>query len=205
MFIALIVVLGLGTIIFGVLTVTFSNKAAATEKSTTQQKAAAAAAARDEQKSLDHIEFTKINETPYRAYNAPQQFGSFVINFPKNWSSSVREQNSGTQVSLALNPEFIRNSNGQDEITAIRVLFMTTPQSQYMAQYAGNIKNGKMKQAKTTVSGQPAYDVTGTFSGRKTIREVIVPVRDKVLVFSSESPQYAAEFNAVLSQAKIIP
>jgi len=41
----LLVFLGLGTVIFGVLTVTFSSKAASVQKSADQQKTAAAASA----------------------------------------------------------------------------------------------------------------------------------------------------------------
>ena len=74
-----------------------------------------------------------------------------------------------------------------------------------MAQYNSVIKTGVVKKASIQVSGQPGFDLTGKFSGRKTIREVVVPIRDKVLVFSTESAQYASEFNTILSQAKIIP
>jgi len=201
----LLVVLGLGTITFGILTVTFSSKAASVQKSTDQQKTAAAAKARDEQKQLDDVEFTKINESPFRAYTAPEQFGSFVINFPKNWSSYVKQQTQGAQVTLALNPDFVRNTNGADDVTAVRVILLLNTQDQYLSQYKSNIKAGIIKQTSTKVSGQPAFDLTGKFSGRKTIHEVIVPIRDKVLIFSNESSQYSSEFNAVLSQAKIIP
>jgi hypothetical protein len=203
--IALLVVLGLGTITFGVLTVNFSNKASTAQRTLEQQKAAAVANAQAEQKKLDDINFTKVNESPFRAYTAPEQFGSFVINFPKNWSSYAKQQNSGTQVSLALNPDFIRNTDGQDDVTAVRVMLIISTQDKYLNQYTANIKSGKVKKTNITVSGQPAFDITGQFNGRKTIREVVVPIRDKVLVFSNESPQYATEFNSVLSQAKIIP
>jgi hypothetical protein len=205
MLIALLVILGLGTITFGILTVIFSNKAATVEKFANQEKAAAVAKARDNQKQLDNLDFTRINESPFRAYTAPVQFGSFVVSFPKNWSSSVREQPQGTQVSLALNPDFLRNTNGQDEITAVRVMLMLTSQAQYMEQFKSNLKSGTLKQVSTKVSGQTAFEFNGKFNGRKTIREVVVPIRDKVLVFSTESSKYTLEFNTILSQAKIIP
>jgi len=185
--------------------VNFSNQASTAQKTLTQQKAVAAAAARDDQKKIDDINYTKVNESPFRAYTAPEEFGSFIVNFPKNWSSYAKEQSSGTQVSLALNPDFVRNTNGQDNTTAVRVMLITSTQEQYLNQYTATIKSGATKKTSITVSGQPAYDITGKFNGRKTIREVVVPIRDKVLVFSNESPQYASEFNSVLSQAKIIP
>ena len=201
----LLVLLGLGTITFGVLTVTFSSKASSIQKSLNQQTAAAAAKASDAQKKIDDDNFSKANESPFRAYTAPEKFGSFVINFPKDWSSWVDEEEQGTQVSLVLNPDFIRRTDGGDQAMAVRVMLMLRPQGQYLSQYNAVIKSGVMKEANIQVSGQPAFDLTGKFSGRKTVREVVVPVRDKVLVFSTESATYASEFNTILSQAKIIP
>ncbi len=201
----LLVVLGLGTVIFGALTVTFSSKAATTAKNASAQAATAAAKARNDQKKLDETASTRAAESPFRSYTAPEEFGSFVINFPKTWSSTIDQEPSGTQVQLILNPDFIRRTSGQDAPIATRVVFLEKPKDQYLATFANNIKKGTLKQTTTTVSGQPAYDLVGTFSDHKTVHMVVVPVRDKVLVFSSENSSYATEFNEIVAQAKIIP
>ena len=200
-----LIVLGLGTLIFGVLTVTFSSKAATATKTLETQKTAAAAKARDEQKKLDNENNAKANESPFRAYTAPPEYGSFVINFPKNWSGYVDQETSGTQIQLLLNPDFIHKTKGQDELMASRVLLIQRPEDQYLAQFSGLIKSGKLKQNAATVSGQPGVDLTGEFNDHKTVRLIVVPIRDKILVFTSENAKYAAEFAEILAQAKIIP
>lgn len=200
--IILLVLLGLGTVGFGILTVTFSSKASTATKSVEAEKATAAAKARDEQKKLDDDANTRANESPYRAYTAPQQFGSFVVNFPKNWSSFAEHSSSGTQVHLVLNPDFLRKTNGQDELMAARIKLIETPKDAYLATFT---RNKEVKQTPITVSDQPGFELTGKLPDRKSVRIVVVPIRDKVLVFSTENATFANEFNEILSQAKIIP
>jgi hypothetical protein len=201
----LIVVLGLGTIGFGAATVLFSGKAATANKTLESHAATAAAKARLDQKKLDDEANTKLNESPFRSYTAPEEFGSFVVTFPKNWSSRVDQETSGTQVSLDMNPDFLRKINGTDTPVAAKVQLMERTKDQFLNQYTSLVKKGTMKQANVKISGLPAYDLTGTFSDHKTVRQVVVPIRDKVLVYSTENSTYATEFNEILAQAKIIP
>jgi hypothetical protein len=201
----LIVILGLGTIVFGVLTVTFSSNATTATNTAAAKALAAATTARADQKKLDDASYTIANESPFRAYTAPAQYGSFVINFPKTWSSSVDEESSGTQVDLILNPDFIYKTNGIAAPIAARIRFIEQTQDQFMTQYASLIKKGTLKQKDLTVSGQPAFDLTGQFSDHTTTREIVVPVRDKVLTFTNENAQFATEFGDIVAQAKIIP
>jgi hypothetical protein len=201
----LVVVFGLTTLIFGSLALMFSSQASTATKTLKAKTAAAATVAREEQKKADDEANTKANNSPFRAYVAPEEFGSFVVNFPKTWSSWVDQERSGTQVSLILNPDFVRRTNGQDELMATRVVLLERTKDSFMSQYQGLLKSGKLKQADIKVSGLSAIDVTGTFTGSKTVRQVVVPIRDKVLVFTTESTKYSTEFNEILAQAKIIP
>lgn len=202
---ALIGVLGIGALIFAILTVVFYSQATKATKTLEEQKAAAVTKAKAEQKRADDIANTLANESPYRSYVAPVEYGSFEIKFPKNWSGYVDQQRTGVQVSLVVNPDFVRHTNGQDELAGTRVKLEERPSDQYMINYNNQVKRGTLKQTTITVSGQKAYDLTGTFQDKKTTRQVVVPVRDKVLVFINENSRYAAEFNEILAQAKIIP
>ena len=203
--IILLVILGLGTLIFGLLTIMYASQAATATKILETEKTEAAEAAREEQKKLDEAEFAKINASPFRSYTAPPEFGSFTINFPKSWSSSVIHEATGKQVQLTLHPNFIVRSKGSDAPMATRVVLNQRTKDQYLQQYASLIKNKTLKQADITVSGLPAFDVTGKFTDKKTQREIIVPIRDKVLVFSNEDTAYSSEFAQIVANAKIIP
>jgi Na+-transporting NADH:ubiquinone oxidoreductase subunit NqrC len=201
----LVVILALGTVVFGIMTIVFYNQAQTAQRTVDTQKAAAVAAAVKQQEATDDANYAKASESPFRAYTAPNGDGAFVINFPKNWSGWVDEENSGNNVNLILNPDFVRVAGGVNVLAATTVKLIQNSATQYMLQFNSYIQEGSLHQKNITVSGIQGYDLTGTFSDQRTTREVVVPVRDKVLVFTNENAKYAAEFDEVLAQAKINP
>jgi hypothetical protein len=201
----LIGVLGLGAVAFGITTITFYSKAQTATNTLEAQKAVAVTKAKADQKKVDDEANTVANESPFRSYVAPVEYGSFEIKFPKNWSGYVIQDKNGTQVNLTINPDFIRRTNSNDELAAARVQLIERTSDQFMTQYTNLVKRGTLKQSDITVSGQKGFDITGTFQDKRTTRMVVIPVRDKVLVFSNENSRYASEFNEILAQSKIIP
>jgi len=203
--IILVVLLALGAVGFGIMAITFYNQAQTAEQSVDRQKAQAVAAAIQVQKTNDDAAYAKASESPFRSYTAPVGDGSFVINFPKDWDGWVDEEQSGTNVDLILNPDFVQVSAGVNGLAGCVVKLIEEESSQYMSQYASYVQEGQMHQANITVSGIQGYDLTGQFSDNRTTRMVVIPVRDKVLVFTNENAKYADEFDEILAQAKINP
>jgi hypothetical protein len=201
--IALIVVLGIGAVVFAGLTVTAFGQAKAAKSNLDKKTKAAADAARTDQKKTDDRNAEIASESPYRSYVAPIEYGSFEIKFPKNWSSSVdEERSSGTQVSLIVHPDFIRRQNGVDDLMALKVQLQQKTLNEFLRNY-DNQKN--ISKADFTVSGVKGVQLTGKFSDKRTTRIVVVPIRDKSLVFTNEAGQYSSEFDQVLAQSKIVP
>jgi hypothetical protein len=198
-------VLGLGALVFAVLAIVFYGNATKAATNLQAKEAAAAEVAKAAQKKADDDAYRVAGESPFRAYVAPVEDGSFSISFPKDWSGYVDQEQSGTQVSLVVNPDFVRRTNANDELAAARVQLIVRDVNQYMNAFTSYIKQGTIKQKDITVSGQHGYDLSGQFTDKKTTREVIVPVRDKVLVFFNENSKYADEFNQILAQSKINP
>jgi hypothetical protein len=203
--ILLVVFLGVGTILFGILTITFYDQAQSATNTLNAHESAAATNAKNQQKKTDALAYSIENESPFRSFTAPDLYGSFVINFPKDWSSTVDEEQDGTQVSLALNPDFVQTEDGVAQPVAARVMLIDQPESQYMSQFTSQVQQGMLSQAGITVSGQTGFDLRGQFNDQKTVREVVIPVRDKVLVFTTENSTYATEFDQILAQCKINP
>jgi hypothetical protein len=201
----LVVLLGLGTLVFGAMALIASQQAASATRTLSSQVAAAVAKASADQKKADDDATTKANESPYRSYVAPVSDGSFEIKFPKTWGAVVDEEPGGTQVSLTLNPDFFRKANGKDELVAAKVTLQEHDSTSFLGSYQNDVKSGRLHQNTTTISGQRAYDLTGTFSDKRTSHMVVVPVRDKVIVFVNENSKYSDEFNQILAQARIIP
>jgi hypothetical protein len=201
----LILIFAIGTLVFGIMAIANYNQAQVAQKTVNKQVSAAVAKAKETQKQLDDEANMQANESPYRAYTAPVEYGSFEIKFPKVWASYVDQEPTGKQVSLALNPDFVRRTNNTDELLAARVLLIEQTKDAYMQAYTAQVKRNVLKQADITVSGLKGYDLNGTFQDKKTTRMVVIPVRDKVLVFTNENSKYAGEFNQILAQSRIIP
>src|ERR1700683_245767 len=201
----LIAILAIGAVGFALLSLHYYNRAAATTKSLNAQTATAATKAAAGQKTKDAVAYQAAGESPFREYDAPDADGSFVINFPKDWSSWVDQEQSGIQVTLILNPNFVQVLNGTPALAATKVTLQEQTGTEFISQYSGQISEHTMSESNTTVDGQPAYNFTGSFPNQRSVREVVVPVRDKVLVFDNENAQYADEFSEILAQAKINP
>lgn len=201
--ILLIIVLGLGALGFGVLAITQYNKAHTATTTLNAAKLQAAEAARDAQKKTDAADAELANESPFRSYIAPQQYGSFEIKFPKNWSGSVDEElNSQTQVTLVLNPDFVKRQNAKNDLVAAQVIFVQQTLNEYMTKYK-DVKT--ITRSNVTVSNIAAVQLKGTFPDKRTVRLVAVPVRDKTMVFTNEDSKYDSQFDQILAQAKINP
>ncbi|MBW4061881.1 hypothetical protein HJC99_04905 [Candidatus Saccharibacteria bacterium] len=199
----LIIVLGIGTLGFGLASVVAVGKAHSATASLASAKQAAAESAANTQKEADDKAAILANESPFRTYTAPAAFGSFAISFPKNWMISADlEDNSTTQVTLVLQPDILRTSNGVDDLYATEILLIR----QQTADYTTKLLASKMLTEKdVTVAGISAMQFTGTFNDPRTKTLIAVPVRDKTMVFVNEDPAYATEYQAILAQAKINP
>jgi len=183
----------------------FSQAHTATTTLSSQKQAAATAAA-EAQKQADAVAAVKAAESPYRSFTSSVDFGGFVINFPKNWSGAASESTqSTTQVVLTLNPDFVRQTNGTADRVAAKVVLVQQLTATALTQLSPLIQIGRLKQGDIMVSGIKGTLITGTFDDKRTIREVLLPVRDKTIIFSTEDAKYAAEFDQILAQAKINP
>lgn len=199
------ILFGLGTLVFGVMAMVFYNQAANTKETAVARQAAAVENAKAAQKEADDLAYAQIAASPFRSYVAPVSFGSFEIKFPKSWASYVEERPNGTQVNLLVNPDFVRKTSNTDEPNALRVQLIEQTQVQFMVQYDQYVKQKKLKKSVITVSGLPGYDLTGQFQDKKVVRMIVIPVRDKVIVFLNENSKYANDFNDILAQSHIVP
>jgi hypothetical protein len=198
----LIIFLGLGTIGFSVASILAYGQAHTATASLESAKTATAATAKAEQKAADDKATVEAAQSPFRSYHAPDTYGAFVINFPKNWNMTVdQEESSNNQVSLVLNPDFIRRINSVDDLAAAKVQLIQRTLADFLRSYTSK----DITQSKVTVTGIASIQLTGNFSDKRTVRMVAVPVRDKTLVFTNENASYSSTFDTILAQAKINP
>lgn len=202
-FLAIIAVLGLTTAALGATAIVAFNQASTAKNTVEQQKKTATDAARADQKTQDQRAAEIAAESPFRSYIAPLEYGSYEIKFPKNWSGSVIEdRNAQTQVALTVHPDFIRRSNGTDDLMAARIQLQQKTINEFLRQYE---TNKKVSRTDVTVSDIKSVQLTGAFPDKRIVRMIVVPVRDKSLIFINEAAKYSREFDEIIAQSKIRP
>lgn len=158
------------------------------------------------QKETDAAAAKAAEQNPYRAYTAPTAFGEFTIKFPKSWSSSVSENlTNSSQVELIANPEFIKILPNNSINYALRVTLVNNTYTSVQSQYGQQVKNKKATAKAVKVSGIDATRYEGEYKQGKSGVAVLVPVRDKTVVFTTENTKYQPEFEATLTQSTIKP
>ena len=198
----LIVVLALGTLVFGITTIHAVGQAHTAKTTLNAAKQAAATSAAAAQKQSDDKAAVVAGESPFRTYTAPSTYGSFAINFPKDWSlSDDIEDSSTTPVTIIMQPTEIQTKNNTLDPLAAKVTLVDKQLSDYLKAYTSK----KITQSNVTVSGIASIQLNGKLPDNRAITLVAVPVRDTTIVFDNENAAYAPEFQAILAQAKINP
>lgn len=158
------------------------------------------------QKATDEAAAKAAAQNPYRSYVAPTAYGEFTIKFPKVWSSSVAENlSSTTQVDLIATPDFIKIQPDNKVNYALRVSLIDSTYASVRQAYDQRVKSKKLKALGVKVSGLDGTRYEGEFKEGKSGIVVLIPVRDKTIVFTTENTKYQAEFEATLAQSTIKP
>lgn len=204
------IILGVFVLIFAGLFVNSYMTAQNATKDLNAKKAAAyklgQTAGAQTQKETDAAAAKAAAQNPYRAYVAPPAFGEFAIKFAKNWSSSVAENQSAiNQVDLIANPDFIKLLPDNSINYGLRVYLVNNTYAVVKTSYDQQVKSKKAKSTAATVSGIDGTRYDGKYNSTKSGIAVLIPVRDKTMVFTTENTKYQPEFEATLSQSTIKP
>lgn len=203
--------------VFGVLLILFMGllissymQAQAATKDLNAKRAAAynlgKTAGAQTQKETDDAAAKTLAENPYRSYTAPVTFGDFTIKFPKNWSAWVAENiSSSNQVELIASPDFIKVLPDNSVNYALHVMLVNSTYTNLRQNYDQQVKDKKAKATSVTISGISGTRYEGQYSQTKSGIIVLVPVRDKTMVLSTENTKFSSEFSQILTQSTIKP
>jgi hypothetical protein len=202
----LAVFLGIGTVLFGGLSIVSFRRAQKATASLEKAKSDAFEAGRAQQKTEDEERFSEEQKTPFRSYVAPSLFGGFELKFPKVWNLYVIENDGASnQVDLIAHPSLIRVLPKSDNAYALRAMLSKELKDAAYRKYENLVKTGKLKAKTIFVSGIESIRLDGRYDQKHDGVVVLVPVRDKTLILITEDQKYLPDFEQVLSQSKIVP
>lgn len=205
----LTIFLAIGMLVFGILAVIAYRDNEFVRGNLNQIVEAEKQKTKSEQKALDAEENRKANDNPYRTFTAQPVDGGFQLQIPKTWSVYNSRATTGkVQVNLIANPDVITNNTGSgaQNTQAFRLQLLRTTQQEVVKTYGEAIKKKQLSSKGVTVSGISGTQLEGTIDAqRHTGVVIIVPVRDKTMVFITEDRKYLDEFNKIVAAAKITP
>ncbi|HSX48125.1 MAG TPA: hypothetical protein VLF41_01305 [Candidatus Nanoarchaeia archaeon] len=158
------------------------------------------------QKSSDDERYLQQNETPFRSYISPDIFGQMQVKFPKDWSGYVEQTVDGSpQINLILHPDFVKVLKGEDNPYAVHFQLLKQTYDSLTKAKEGDVKGGKLKLSTVSVSGISGSRYEGKYDSKHDGVTVLIPVRDKTVLFSTDDKKYLPEFDQILKQATVKP
>ena len=171
--------------------------------------AKAVAVAKQEEATKKDNEFTEKEKYPLKTYEGPDTYGGLDIVYPKTWSAYVvQADRTATPVDGYFHPGHVP---GIQSGTAFALRVQVTSQSyeQEMRQFEGKVKGGKVKvtaYSPKNVGGVAGSRVEGEINNGQKNTMVLLPLRDKTIKISTESPQFLGDFEKIiLENLKFIP
>jgi hypothetical protein len=198
---------GIGTVLFGALAVVAFNQRNQSQATIDNQITRAVTKAKADQKKASDEQHAKENQLPYRTYTAAQADGAFQLQIPKNWSLYAERANVGqTQLTLIANLDAVTVNKGGNNTQPFKLQLLRQTALDVVKKYQQDIKTKKIAAKTVKVSGIDATQLEGVLdTERHDGVMIIVPVRDKALVFVTESRSYVKEFSEIVGTAKINP
>ncbi len=166
----------------------------------TQKVNAAVNTAVQQTQNADKQAYYAQAEKPLQTYTGPSNYGSIVVEYPKNWSAYVETANGqggGTSVNGYFQPDYVPNTDSQS-VFALRVELVQQSYDSVLQQY-----NGKQSQGLVTVKPYSlpkvpnviGVRIEGEVQNNKQGSLVLLPLRAQTLEIWTESTQYEPDFN----------
>ncbi len=148
-----------------------------------------------EQQATDQKIFDEKEKDPLKEFIGPVDLGRVTFKYPKTWSMYVANNGaSGTTYEAYLHPEAVPSAQGQNKF-ALRVSIVSQNYTQVLEQYAGLVKQGKLRSSTITTSGYDGTLLEGSFSQTLQGSVVVFKIRDKSLILRTDSPSFQPDFN----------
>jgi hypothetical protein len=148
-------------------------------------------------------QFDEDYKKPNKTYLGSPTYGSITFDYPKTWSGYMNDS-SGNAINAYFYPDIVPSIGGSTAY-ALHVQLFNQDYSQVVHQYDNQVTTGKLKsityippKMKGAPNAQLGVRLNGSLSVAQNPKNgsmVILQVRDKTLVLSSEAPNFLGDFN----------
>lgn len=196
---------GVGTVLFGTLAIIAYSQRNQALTTVNAQISKAVTKAKTDQKKASDDQHAIENQLPYRTYIADKTDGSFELQIPKNWSVYAERATSGeNQLLMIASLDAVTVNKTGLNTQPFKMQLIRKSALDVVKKYQQDIKKKKLTTKTIRVAGIEATQLEGVLDAdRHNGIMVIVPVRDKSMVFITESHSFLKEFSEIVGTAKI--
>lgn len=174
-------------------------------KNNADQKISAAVEVANEKLSTQKDnEFLEKEKFPLSEYQGPAQFGSIKISYPKTWSAYI---SNGDSAEYIFNPKLV--SAERESPRALKITVENTSYNEAITKYERQVKDGALQAVAYSLPKVPSVvgiKVDGEVSDGNIESVVILPLRDKTITITSQTPDRFKDFNdIILANVTFVP
>jgi len=153
-------------------------------------------------------EFAIAEKSPVKSFTGPETYGSLTFNFPKTWNQYIATPSSSLQLNNYFSPNYIPDINSS-ALFALRVQISDTSYATMLKGFDGGAKSGSVSVSAFRAAKVPSVlgsMITGAIKGKTQGIMVLLPIRDKTIVFWTEGTDFRGDFtNTVLPSITFLP
>lgn len=182
-------------------------------KNNSEEKVAAAVeVAKKETTDENNKRFAEESKNPLKTYTGPSSYGSVKVQYPKTWSAYIDALGTaGIPFDAYFHPDFVPATQAGEgkQAIALRVQVSSEPYDQVLGMYDGGIQNNELKASPYALPKMPeqvGMKFVGKLSDQLNGTEIVLPLRDKTLIITTETDNYLADFNKhILANLTFVP
>lgn len=175
-----------------------------------------ATAVKDAEKATtdaNNKKFAEELKNPLKTYTGPESYGSVRIQYPKTWSGYVSTGSTGqAPVDAYFHPDIVPStttSGTTRPAIALHVQVLNQAYDQVVSQRQGSVNAGTLTAAPYALPKMPqqaGMKFTGKLSDQLNGTEIVLPLRDKTIVITTETDSYLNDFNTfILPNMTFVP
>ena len=152
-------------------------------------------------------EFTEREKEPYEAFTGPADYGQVTFSYPKTWSVYIdKDASDGGDFEAYFNPGEV-NPISDEEINSLRFKITTETFDSVSSTYRKHMedKNNNVSVETITIGSGTSAVAAEKYSGTSIKNKewngysVIFKIRDKTVIFETDSVLFEEDFNKIIS------
>jgi len=160
--------------------------------------AIAVAQAKEDQGNTDEAKYAEQIKTPYNTFQAPDDYCSVQLQYPKTWSSYESEQlSNGSDYKAYFYPGTIPVISDNTQY-ALRVFIEQKNYDDVINTFQNLVESGKLQSSTTNANGQQGTRLDGDFSPNIRGSAVIYQCRQQTIIVETDASAWSADFENII-------